>query len=71
MDGGREEISMEEKANLLFKTFQQVHIVSNVGTEGMRRERVLVKEGHKLNSMGSLLRSPGLLSVFVSCWMKI
>lgn len=34
VDGCREVISNREKANLLIKTFQQVHSVSNVSMEG-------------------------------------
>lgn len=48
-EGDTEAISNGEKAELLGKTFQQVHSKNNISREGLaRRNATLGKEGHKL-----------------------
>lgn len=50
VEGCREVVSNEDKADLLVRSFQQVHSDRNVGGDGsIRRELMLEQEGHKLN----------------------
>lgn len=50
VEGGREVVSNKDKADLLVRSFQQVHSDKNVGRDGLiRRELMLKQEGYKLN----------------------
>lgn len=50
VEGCREMVSNKDKADLLVRSFQQVHSGKNVGIDGLiRRELMLKQEGYKLN----------------------